>query len=196
MPISDEHSTHILPKLPTLEFASVEVSVAEGPDRGLKPSRLKPGVTRVGTSAGCKLRLTDSTVSRVHCELHVEADGIRLVDCGSTNGTRVDGVEIADAKLSSGATIAIGRTKIRVDVGHEPLRLTLSSRERFGSVLGASVAMRRVYALMEMVATNDATVLIQGETGTGKEVVARAIHDESTRAPGPRGARAGGGRWA
>jgi DNA-binding NtrC family response regulator len=185
MPGSDDLSTHVLPKLPMLEFASVEVSVTDGPDRGHPPLKLRPGVTRIGTSAGCALRLTDSTVSRVHCELSVEADGVRIVDCESTNGTRVDGVEVLEAKLSSGATVAVGRTKLRVDIGHEPLKVTLSARERFGAVLGSSAAMRRVYALMEMVASNEAIVLLQGETGTGKEIVARAIHDESMRAPGP-----------
>jgi transcriptional regulator with GAF, ATPase, and Fis domain len=184
MTIHEEHTTHVLPRLPTLVFAAVDVRCVDGPDRG-KQARLEPGTTRVGTAAGCKLRLGDSSVSRVHCEVRVETDGVQITDCGSTNGTFVDGVEVNEARLASGSIVAIGTTRLRVDIGQESLSVTLSARERFGEVVGASAAMRRVYALMEMVASNESTVLIQGETGTGKEVVARAIHDESGRAEGP-----------
>src|SRR5262249_34950804 len=106
-------------------------------------------------------------------------------DCASTNGTFVDGVLVVEVKLSSGAIVTLGRTRIRVEIGHEPLTMTLSTRERFGEVIGASAAMRRVYAMMEGVAPTDATVLIRGETGTGKELVARALHEASKRAHGP-----------
>jgi DNA-binding NtrC family response regulator len=179
-----EPSTHTLPRLPTVEFATVDVLIVDGPDRG-KKARLVPGTTCVGTAPSCRVCLTDVTVSRLHCELRVDVDGVRIVDCGSTNGTFVDGVDVVEARLTSGATVAVGSSKLRVTIGQEPLSVTLSTREHFGEVRGASVAMRRVYALMEMVASNEATVLIQGETGTGKEVVARAIHDESSRASGP-----------
>ena len=51
----------------------------------------------------------------------------------------------------------------------------------FGGVVGKSAALRRVLQLVEMVAASDATVLLLGETGTGKELIARAIHDRSQR---------------
>src|SRR5262249_41186644 len=74
---------------------------------------------------------------------------------------------------------------LRVDRGEEPVCIRLSDRDRFGELLGASVEMRRVYAVLERVAASDTTVLITGETGTGKEVAARSIHDTSQRANGP-----------
>jgi DNA-binding NtrC family response regulator len=181
---TNDPSTHVIPRLPSLQFTSVDLHVIDGPDRGTS-LRLAPGVTHVGTAAGCQLRLTDATVSRVHCEVRVRADGVRVVDCGSTNGTEVEGVEVHEANLRSGNMLRIGASALRVDFADQPLIVTLSTRESFGSVLGASAEMRRVYSMMEMVAPTDTTVLVQGETGTGKEVVARAIHDASKRSQGP-----------
>jgi transcriptional regulator with PAS, ATPase and Fis domain len=81
--------------------------------------------------------------------------------------------------------VTLGGTSLRVEIGAEPVHVRLSDRERFGDVVGTSVEMRRVFAVMEKVAATESTVLIQGETGTGKEIVARAIHDASSRAAGP-----------
>jgi transcriptional regulator with GAF, ATPase, and Fis domain len=179
-----EPSTHVLARAPTVTFASVELIVLVGMDRGQR-LRLLPGTTRVGTAASCGFRLTDPAVSRVHCELSVDISAVRIVDAGSTNGTVVDGVDIEQAKLVEGSTIHIGNTTLRVEVAPEPLRVVLSPRESFGEVIGASAEMRRIYAIMERVAPTDATVLIQGETGTGKDVIARSIHQSSKRSTGP-----------
>jgi transcriptional regulator with PAS, ATPase and Fis domain len=180
---SDQGPTHAIRRPPSLKFAAVELTVVDGPDRGAS-LRLPMGATRVGTIEHCGLRLSDPTVSRLHCEVRVGND-VRVVDSGSTNGTSVDGVVVLEAKLSAGCSLVVGATTIRVTFGEQPLALTLSPRESFGDVLGASTEMRRVYALMERIAPTDATVLIQGETGTGKEVVARAIHEASKRRRGP-----------
>ena len=140
---------------------------------------------KIGTSPGNKLRLTDPTVSRIHCELSPIPGGVRVTDEGSTNGTWVDGHRVRDVDVGSGATVRIGATTLRVQVGDDTLEIPLSNRDSFGGVVGSSVAMRRVYAVMERAAPSTATVLLQGETGTGKELVARAIHDGSRRAQGP-----------
>ena len=180
----DNDPTDIIPPPPTLRFASVEVTVSAGPDEGLR-LRLSPGITRVGAAPSCGLRLSDTTVSRLHCEIHVESDRVRVVDCDSTNGTLVDGVRVQDAWLARGTTIEVGKTTLRVDIGERPLMLTLVPRDRFGRIVGSSAEMRRLYAIVERVAPTDGTVLIQGETGTGKELVALAIHEASKRASGP-----------
>ncbi len=181
---SPEESTHALPRLPTVEFAAVYLRVLEGPDRG-SDLHLSAGVTRIGTAPGCHLRLTDTTVSRVHAEIRVSAEGIRLLDNGSTNGTRVDGIDVIEARLTAGCTLTLGATSVRVELEDDPVIVSLSTKDSFGGVLGAGPEMRRVYSIAEMIAPSDATVLIQGETGTGKEILARAIHDASKRSAGP-----------
>src|SRR6266481_5923752 len=57
----------------------------------------------------------------------------------------------------------------------------IGSETVFAGIVGQSVALRRVLHLVKMVAASDATVLLLGETGTGKELVARAIHEQSRR---------------
>jgi len=94
-------------------------------------------------------------------------------------------VRVVGAYLESGDVLLVGRTRIRFEMGAEPVLLPLSSKERFGLVLGRSIAMRRVFGVLERAVRTDATVLLEGETGTGKEVVAQSIHEESARADGP-----------
>ncbi len=63
------------------------------------------------------------------------------------------------------------------------LRSQLEERYKFGGIIGRSRAMRDLFQLLETVAPSSSTLLITGETGTGKEVVARAIHHNSPRRP-------------
>src|ERR1700691_5487405 len=107
----ETQSTDVLPKLPSLHFADVLVRVESGPEAG-QELRLGPGTTRVGTAASCRLRLTDATVSRMHCELRVESGGVTLADCGSTNGTFVNGLEIVEVKLGGSARVDLGKTRL------------------------------------------------------------------------------------
>jgi transcriptional regulator with PAS, ATPase and Fis domain len=176
--------TRVLESSQTITVPAIELRVVDGPDRGAALG-VSAGAARIGTAPGCDLRLGDPTVSRLHCEIRGRREGFSVVDLGSTNGTFVDGVRVQSAQLVSGATVRVGATVLRAEVGDQPSQVQLSRRVRFGEVIGASVEMRRIYAIMERVAPTDATVLIQGETGTGKELVARAIHDASRRAAGP-----------
>jgi transcriptional regulator with GAF, ATPase, and Fis domain len=176
--------TDLIGRGETLAIRTVDLLVVAGPDAGAR-LRLAQGVARIGSAPASHLRLRDSTVSRVHCEIRVGPSGVRITDSGSTNGTLIDGVRIQDAELTHGATVEIGATRFRVALQDEAIYLPLSERDHFGDIVGSSVEMRRLYAILERVAPTDATVLIQGETGTGKELVARAIHDASARAHGP-----------
>jgi len=181
---AEPQSTDIIPKLAGLRFADVVVRVVGGPDAG-RELRVEPGPTRIGTAPSCGLRLSDATVSRVHCELRVEPGGVTIVDCGSSNGTFVNGVEIVEARLRASARVEVGQTVLDVDIRETGVEMPLAPRDHFGGMLGSSAAMRRVFHLMATVAPTNATVLFRGETGTGKEVAARAVHDTSRRAQGP-----------
>jgi transcriptional regulator with PAS, ATPase and Fis domain len=176
--------THVLGRDGTLEVTSVKLSVIDGPERGRRLTVTEP-LVHIGTAPGNRLVLTDPAVSRLHCEVQLGPEGVRITDTGSTNGTFVDGVRLRDGFLANGSSVRVGQSTVGVQFGSEPYRLPVSMRDHFGILLGGSVEMRRLYAVLERVSSTEATILVQGETGTGKEMVARAIHDASARAKGP-----------
>ncbi len=137
----------------------------------------------VGAHATCDLILADPKVSRKHAELTITPEGIRVKDLGSTNGTWWQGSRIAEVVVPAGATVKFGETPVRI-AGTDTPSLPPSDRDHFGAMAGASLAMRELFAVLEMASPTDATVLIEGESGTGKELCARAIHDASPRASG------------
>jgi two-component system response regulator GlrR len=139
----------------------------------------------IGSEPRNDLRLAEPTVSGFHCEIRVDTNGIRIVDLGSRNGTIVDGVQIKEAFLRSGSVIRIGGATLRFELTDGGNRLLLSDRTAFGGMFGISAPIRASFALMEKAAASDATVLLEGETGTGKGQAAEAIHQESARAKAP-----------
>jgi transcriptional regulator with PAS, ATPase and Fis domain len=182
-PYPDDKTSRIAAK-PTLRVWSLELVVVDGPSRGARAS-VTTGGARVGAAPGNDLTLADPTVSRVHCEITQKGDALVLRDLGSTNGTWVEGVRLRDGDVPPGAIVRVGSSAFRVDVGEEPAFVELSARSSFGELVGASLEMRRLYAVLERVAATDATVLVEGETGTGKDVLARSLHAASPRASGP-----------
>src|SRR5258706_2585960 len=139
----------------------------------------------VGSDAMNGLVLDDATVSRFHCEIRIGATGARLVDLESRNGTFVNGYRARDVDLIPGALVRVGRTVLRFDPVTEKTNVPCSAQSRFGSLVGASLAMRATFALLEKVAPTSATVLLEGETGCGKGQAAESIHRASTRRHGP-----------
>ena len=137
----------------------------------------------VGAHATCDVVLTDPQVSRRHAELAISPDGIRVKDLGSTNGTWYQGTRVTEVVVPLGATIKIGGASVRISAGDTP-SLPPSDSDHFGKMAGQSVAMRELFAVLEMAAPSDATVLVEGESGTGKELAAQAVHDASSRAQG------------
>jgi DNA-binding NtrC family response regulator len=158
--------------------------VTSGPARGQQLKISKPQVT-IGRSGICDLILNDPTVSGTHFEIITTEAGFMLRDLGAKNGTRLNDLQVREVWLESGTRILAGNSELRFDVAEQTMSIELSSRERFCDLLGSSVPMREVFAILERVAVSDLTVVIQGETGTGKELAARAIHDASRRAKGP-----------
>jgi DNA-binding NtrC family response regulator len=138
----------------------------------------------LGAGAGCDLIVDEAKVSRRHVELSAAEGGVRVKDLGSTNGTWWQGSRVTEVIVPGGATIDVGGAQVRI-VAAEALAVPPSQRESFGAMVGKSLAMRELFAVLELASPSDATVLIEGESGTGKELAARAIHDHSTRARGP-----------
>ncbi|MBZ0231730.1 MAG: sigma 54-interacting transcriptional regulator [Deltaproteobacteria bacterium] len=138
----------------------------------------------LGAHASCDLVIDEAKVSRRHVELSAVEGGVRVKDLGSTNGTWWQGSRITEVVVPGGATIEVGGAQVRIS-GAEQLLVPPSERERFGAMVGRSIAMRELFAVLELAAPSDATVLIEGESGTGKELAARAVHDASARARGP-----------
>ncbi len=179
-----EGTTSVIPSGDAESLPGIRVLVVDGPDRG-RALQLGNEVMRVGTAKSASLRLTDPTVSRLHCELVLGPEGVRLVDAGSTNGTFVAGARARDVDLKPGALLQLGATTLRLELSGDRSQVALSPQAGFGELRGTSREMRRVYAILEKAAQSDATLLVSGETGTGKELAAQAVHDASRRASGP-----------
>ncbi len=162
----------------------MRLAVQAGPDAGLE-KRAESRSLRVGTAADNDLLLTDPSVSRQHFELRLKRDEVRVLDLGSTNGTRVEDVQVVDAIVRPGQRITVGGTVLRVMSDDVPLLLPMSASVQFGRLLGASSAMREAYALLERMAATEVSILIEGESGTGKELAAEGIHSASRRHKGP-----------
>jgi transcriptional regulator with GAF, ATPase, and Fis domain len=143
------------------------------------------GRTTLGSAPGAQVRVADREVSRLHAELEPTERGTWVRDLGSRNGTFIESLQVAAALVPDGARIRVGGTDIMLRYPAEASPVELWPQERFGGLIGASAPMRELFAQMSRVAQSDAPVLILGETGTGKELVARAIHDASARAAGP-----------
>jgi transcriptional regulator with GAF, ATPase, and Fis domain len=170
-----------------LRLPAFSIKVTEGPDAGTS-FQLGVSEVHVGTLQGNHVVLTDPTVSRCHLTITVTPDGnFRLRDHDSSNGSLVGNVRLKEGYVKGGAQVRIGKTILSIDLltGGEGIREDLSQEDRFGAVLGTSVPMRRIFAALPKIAQSSSTVLIEGETGTGKGLLAQAIHEASPRSGGP-----------
>jgi DNA-binding NtrC family response regulator len=161
--------------------------VIEGANAGLSLSidGTSEGPTLLGSSPSCHLRLTDRQVSRRHAAFDLAEQQLRITDLASTNGTLVNHVAIVEALLSGGELVRVGQTTLRVDLVTPAIPIQTSANARFGRLVGASLEMRRLYPLFERLATSSVPVVIEGETGTGKELLAESLHELGPRASGP-----------
>ena len=170
--------------LGTLNFRLV---VDEGLDAGLVVPLpgTGPAAILVGQSPVCAVRLRDPRVSRRQATLEVQGSRVRLVDQRSTNGTTVQGVSVMDAWLSGGERVVVGDTAFHVEATAPAKSVDPPPAGQFGRLVGGSLQMRRLYPLWERLARSSVPIVIEGETGTGKEVLAEAIHEHSARSRMP-----------
>jgi DNA-binding NtrC family response regulator len=182
-------TTELLPResLEAPAAPSWTVHVVDGPGAGAV-FEVGDALARrvlVGTSPACDVRLADTTVSRRHAALEADSGGLRVVDLDSRNGTWIGAVRVREGYVNAGAVLRFGRSAIRVDTDGVLRELPVSGEASFHSVVGISTAMRVLYPLFARLGRAEVPVLIEGETGTGKELLAESLHEESGRRAGP-----------
>jgi transcriptional regulator with GAF, ATPase, and Fis domain len=159
-------------------------SVSWADSRGAKKVALK-GQQVLGSADGVPLSLADPKVSRLHAELELDDGGVWVRDLGSRNGTWIDGVRVERVRFEQNGKFRAGGTTLEITFEAEPTRVPLWPQDRLGAMLGASDAMRELFMQLTSCANSDAAVLICGETGSGKELVAQEVHKASKRRDGP-----------
>ena len=168
---------------PAGAIGAVRCQVIDGPDRGAAWTMTGDRCS-IGSHDGNDLRLGDATVSRFHCELVRDPRGLRVRDLESKNGTVVDGTRVVDGFVRDGSVLVVGASWVQLELG-PPAAAAARGPERFGKLVGTAPGMRAAFAALERAAATDATVLLEGETGTGKEEAAAALHAAGKRADGP-----------
>jgi len=157
--------------------------IADGPGKGKSVEITSP--MTIGSRPDSDLRLEDPTVSRKHAEITRTAEGFLLQDLGSTNGTSLNGVRVDRAYLRDGAVVTVGETSMTFSTDTAVVMKGDQAPSTFGQMVAVSEPMLKAFTLLEGLAASNITVLIEGETGTGKELAARAVHDRSPRAERP-----------
>jgi DNA-binding NtrC family response regulator len=186
--VRDPNATSLIDEIP--EFTRQQPGgvfvVISGPDRGeqviLKDS---DSPVTVGSAPSCELVLSDRTVSRRHLTASLEDNQVIVRDLSSTNGSFTHGSRFKEIAIGYGAEVRLGKTVLKFLPREEAVKPEESDEESFGELLGRDAKMRRLFALLRDIAPSDTTVLIEGETGTGKELIAEEIHRHSRRASGP-----------
>jgi transcriptional regulator with GAF, ATPase, and Fis domain len=168
----------------TVNLRKCKLVVIKGAQRGTE-FVIAADVIRIGKAPENDLVLADETVSRVHFEIVRDAKGYLVRDMKSTNGTFLDSAEVKEAYLRAGSVIKAGEVELKFTPFEERIEILPSEKEALGEMVGKSPAMREIFGLVERIAPTDATVLIEGETGTGKDMIARTLHQLSPRGDKP-----------
>jgi len=184
-PVTDEAGTVKAHRPSHPPLCQLIVRVVEGPDRGLERSAGPDESIAVGASPDNELSLRDSTVSRYHAELHATPAGIAVRDLGSLNGTFVGAVRVDAATVPPGTKLRLGATVLAVEEAGGAARSLEQPSTTIPGLVAQSAAMHDVVRAIERLAPRDVSVLLSGETGAGKEIIARAIHELSARRTAP-----------
>ncbi len=138
----------------------------------------------VGAHPSNEVTVVDDAVSSLHCELELEDDGAMLRDLGSKNGTWVDGCRVKELWLPLHRSFTVGHTTLTLKSVDE-VEVPVSTVGRFGQLYGRGPKMGELFAQLNRIAAAHLDLLCIGETGTGKELIARGIHEQSDRRDGP-----------
>jgi DNA-binding NtrC family response regulator len=172
-------------RIETSPFArSARLRILYGADSGAEVAIPAVGLT-IGADRAADVVLKDEAVSRKHMTVRASGSGFEVTDLGSRNGTFLDNVSIQKATVPVGAILRVGATLLQLVPAEDAMPIPPSASTSFGAMIGSSVAMRQIYAILERASRSNAPILLLGESGTGKELAARAVHDASPRKDGP-----------
>ena len=182
----EPYSTHLLDEEPefTRQRPGGVFVVIKGPDRGEQVTLSDHPIT-LGSAPNCDLVLTDKTVSRRHLEAYFDGQQTMVRDLGSTNGTYIAGSRFKEIAITFGSEFRLGKTVVKFLPQEEAVEPTAAESDSFGQLVGRDAKMRRLFGLLGDISPTEATVLVEGETGTGKELIAEEIHNHSRRPSGP-----------
>jgi DNA-binding NtrC family response regulator len=138
----------------------------------------------LGSAEGVALAVSDARVSRLHAELTLDDGGVWLRDLGSRNGSWVGPLRVERVRFEADGEFRVGGVCVKVTFT-QGTKVPLWPQDRLGGLLGRSDTMRELFMQISRVASSEAAVLINGETGTGKELVAQELHAASKRSKGP-----------
>lgn len=184
----DEDATAFYTSVVTRTIRKAKLSVNNtlgGPAQPAREVMIEREKVTVGRSEVCDLRLGDSKVSGIHFEVVSDEKGFLVRDLNSTNGTFINGIQIKEAWIKEGSYVTVGGTELKFEVSEGLVDIEMSPKDTFFGLSGKGPRMREIFATLERAAPSDLSVLIHGETGSGKELVARAIHRASRRSNGP-----------
>ena len=155
------------------------------PDGTLRSRRLGLTGLLVGQGPDCQLTTSDPSVSREHCRLALTPRGVAFRDLGSKNGSYLRGLAVTEVLLPRDSTVMVGQSQLTVRQSGPSEQLPVSADHRFGRALGRSASMRALFQALEQLARSDARFLLAGESGTGKTLLAQAVHERSARKAAP-----------
>jgi DNA-binding NtrC family response regulator len=151
---------------------------------GGAPVRISIEPILIGRDPSCTITIDDPEVSSIHCEVRADGQGVLVRDLQSRNGTYVNSVRIREGVLTTSCALQVGATRIAFEPVEKKERVDVGFEDRFGPLVGSSPRMRHLFRLLGEIAPTDLSMLINGETGCGKELVAHAVHERSSRAKG------------
>jgi transcriptional regulator with GAF, ATPase, and Fis domain len=147
---------------------------------------LRVGTCVLGSGPSCDIVISEPTVSRQHVELGLVPEGVTVKDLGSRNGTFYQGQRVEKMVLALGGRINVGATTVAIEADAEALAQAPEfSGTFYRGIVGVSLPIRKLFAVLTRLEGSLATVLVEGESGVGKELVARALHDGSAVGGGP-----------
>jgi DNA-binding NtrC family response regulator len=183
--VSDRDPTRVLSYLPDQGVVTLEKGVLEvlGPDR--KFYTINKSIFSIGKSKSNDIVINDEFVSASHCKIETRGGVFTLKDLESTNGTFLNDKKVLETVLQPNSTIRVGNVEIRFISTEEKTTIKPSESDAFEGMQSKDPTMRKIFSLIERISSADDTVLVIGETGAGKELIAAALHRRSGRAAKP-----------